>query len=54
MSPQQLSMFEPSGPQVKLFESMDAFTGYVQECRRILGDEQVGFRTPFLAVGVFL
>jgi hypothetical protein len=42
-----------AGPRVRLFESLGVFTGYVRECRRILGDDQVTFRTPALAVGTF-
>ncbi|MDO8717559.1 MAG: hypothetical protein Q7K20_01050 [Polaromonas sp.] len=42
-----------AGPRVRLFESLAVFTGYVRECRSILGDDHVTFRTPFLAVGTF-
>ena len=39
------------GPVVRQFTSIEAFSGYIAETRRILGAHCVEFRNPLLCVG---
>lgn len=39
------------GPVVRQFTSIEAFSGYIAETRRILGAQYVEFRTPVLCIG---
>ena len=40
------------GPTVKTFSSIDAFSGYISEVRRLMGLDCTEFRTPTLCIGV--
>ena len=41
-----------TGPRVRCFSSLEAFSGYVAEVRALCGVGAVDFRTPVLCVGV--
>lgn len=41
-----------TGPRVRSFSSIEAFSGYVAEVRTLLGCGGCEFRTPTLCVGV--
>jgi hypothetical protein len=41
-----------SGPCLKVFTSIEAFSGYVHYIRKTIGFNAVEFRTPVLAIGV--
>lgn len=41
-----------TGPRIKQFSSLSAFSGYIAEVRLLLGCQSVEFRTPTLCIGV--
>lgn len=43
-----------TGPRVKLFSSIEAFSGYVGQLRKFPAAVAVEFRNPTLCVGVLL
>lgn len=41
-----------TGPRIRTFTSIEAFSGYIREVRELLGQSACEFRTPVLCVGV--
>lgn len=41
-----------TGPRIRIFTDIHAFSGYIAEVRLLCGFDVVEFRTPILAIGV--